>query len=100
MASFDFQFGRNLETFTLTDEHSASSYDIPVLVWRGKAYGPNDVLWTATQGVANAFGPPSTVEIIARVAAQYVRIEQGTGELMPEDDPRSILFAKFNSVPR
>ena len=28
----------------LTDEHSASSYGIPVLVYDGQAYGPGDTL--------------------------------------------------------
>jgi len=27
----------------LTDEHSASSYGIPVLVWNGEPYGPGDL---------------------------------------------------------
>lgn len=31
---------------TLTDEHPASSYGIPVLVINGRAYGPDDIVAT------------------------------------------------------
>ncbi len=33
-----------LDKAKLTDEHSASSYDIPVLVWNGDPYGIADLL--------------------------------------------------------
>ena len=33
-----------IKTVTITDEHSASSYGVPVAVVEGEAYGPNDLL--------------------------------------------------------
>jgi len=37
------QFTHADREWQLTDEHSASSYGIPVLIdWRGEAYGPED----------------------------------------------------------
>jgi hypothetical protein len=34
----------NDSTYTLTTDHAASSYGLPVLVCDGEAYGPGDIL--------------------------------------------------------
>ena len=45
------------EPAKLTTEHAASSYGQPVLVWRGEAYGPGDLLEDPATGVlVSAFG--------------------------------------------
>jgi hypothetical protein len=36
------QLMKSKEAAILSDEHAASSYGQPVLVWRGQAYGPGD----------------------------------------------------------
>ena len=38
------------QTITITDEHAASSYGIPVAVFNGQAFGPGDFMNTIPAG--------------------------------------------------
>lgn len=44
MASLKLEISTAIKNVIITDEHSASSYGIPVAVVDGQAYGPNDFL--------------------------------------------------------
>jgi len=64
----------------LSDEHAASSYGIPVLVWKGEAYGvadlPSDIKLVAHWRKART-GPVWALIMKALVAGYPIEIDLG-----------------------
>ena len=86
MSKVDVVFGG--KTYTLTDEHPASSYGQPVLVDQsGKAYGPYELV-----GHAVDFGVLA-ISSTARAVAGYIRDDQ------PNNADAIKLLDKFNAIP-
>ena len=83
------------KTWTLTDEHSASSYDQPVLVdASGAVYGPWDYSHVAPQRTKGGGALlPYSYRVRARATAGYVRDDY------PDDAVVQAMLERFLAIP-